>query len=160
MQIIANKVVAIDYKLTDADGQLLDQSDPADPLYYLHGVGQIIPGLEEELDGKLQGDEFQVTVPAESAYGIKDPELVRVIPIDMFEDPQQLEPGLQFDLEDDQEVFLFTIIEVNDDEVVADGNHELAGLDLTFNVTVKEVRDATPEEIDHGHAHGPDMEPH
>ena len=78
----------------------------------------------------------------------------------MFDDPKTLEPGLQFDLEDDDGVFLFTIIEVKEDEIIADGNHELAGMTLTFDVTVREVRDASQEEIDHGHAHDPNMEPH
>ena len=160
MQITENKVVAIDYRLTDMDGVLIDQSPESDPLYYLHGVGHIIPGLEEELDGKSVGDQFEITVDPESGYGHKDPELVRAIPLEMFEEPEMLEPGLQFDLEDESGIYLFTISEINENEVVADGNHELAGMTLTFKVTVREIRDASEEEIEHGHAHYPDMQVH
>lgn len=160
MQISENKVVAIDYRLTDDGGELIDQSDESDPLCYLHGVGEIIPGLENELNGKSVGDQFEVTIEPEEAYGMKDPELVRAIPKELFEDPDVLKPGLQFDLQDENGVFLFTITEVSEEEVVADGNHELAGMRLTFNVTVRDIRDATAEEIEHGHAHGPNMEPH
>jgi len=160
MQITENKVIAIDYKLTDDQGELIDQSEASDPLYYLHGAGQIIPGLEEELEGKSQGDSFTVTIDAENAYGTREEELVRSIPKDMFEDAEMLEVGLQFELEDDEGVYLFTITEVNEDDVVADGNHDLAGMRLTFEVKVGEVRDATEEELEHGHAHYPGMESH
>ena len=160
MQITENTVVALDYKLTDDEGALIDQSQDGTPLFYLHGVGQIIPGLESRLEGKSAGDRLQVTLPPEEGYGQRDPELIRSIPLDMFEEPEKLEAGLQFDLEDETGVYLFTIQEVREGEVVADGNHELAGMNLTFDVTIREVREASAEEVEHGHAHGPDMEPH
>lgn len=177
MQIADKTVVAIDYKLKDENGEIIDQSQAGQPLYYLHGIGQIVPGLEDSLNGKSAGDEFTVTLDPDHAYGHRDPELVRAIPIDMFDEPESLKPGLQFDMPfemleegddepseneefDEEDFLLFTIIEVKDSEVIADGNHELAGMKLTFDVKVQDVREATPEELDHGHAHGPDMEPH
>ena len=176
MQIADKTVVAIDYKLTDPNGDVLDKSEPGQPLYYLQGAGQIVPGLETSLNGKSVGEEVTVTLDPENAYGPRDPELIRSIPREMFDEPDALEPGLQFDMPldfddeaqedadeddfDDEDFMLFTIMEVKDDEIIADGNHELAGIRLTFEVKVCEIREASDEELEHGHAHGPDMEPH
>lgn len=154
MQVAANAVVAFDYVLTAPDGKVIDSNEGAGPLAYIHGQGQIIPGLEAALEGRTTGDAFQVTVPPEKAYGVRDSALVQVVSRDMFESVNELEVGMRFraSLEDGEHVF--TIVGLDDKQVTIDGNHPLAGTTLKFDVKVVEVRAATPEELDHGHVHG------
>ena len=158
MQIGKNKVVAIDYTLTNPAGEVLDTSQGAEPLTYLHGVGGIIPGLERALEGKSAGEQVKVTVPPEQAYGVREEALVQDLPRKMFGDPgRPITPGMQFQGRTDRGTHVVTIVGVSTDgeTVRIDANHALAGQTLVFDVKVVDVRDATQEEIDHGHAHGP-----
>ncbi|BCN93479.1 peptidyl-prolyl cis-trans isomerase [Thiomicrorhabdus immobilis] len=154
MKIENNKVVQIKYVLTDAEGNQLDASGD-EPLAYLHGNHNLIPGLEAELTDKQAGDKFTATIPAEEAYGPVQEHLVQSgVPIDMFQGVESLEVGMRFEAQSEQGFHSVVITEVNEETVTVDGNHEMAGMDLTFEIEVVDVRDATEEEIAHGHAHG------
>ena len=154
MQIEQNSVVTLHYTLKDNDGNIIDQSDDGSFLY-LHGAMNIIPGLENALAGKSAGDEFSVTVSPEEGYGAKDPERIQEVPKEMFENADEIKPGVQFHAQGpDGQAVVVTVIEVKDDAVLIDGNHALAGVDLNFSVTVVDVREATEEEVSHGHVHG------
>ena len=155
MQISTNKVVAIDYTLTDDSGTVLDSSADGEPLAYLHGVGAIIPGLENALEGKVAGDQVQVHVAPGDGYGDRDENLRQAVPRTHFEGVDDLEVGMQFRVQGDSGPIVITVVEIGEEEVTVDGNHQLAGVPLNFDVTVREVRDATEEELSHGHAHGP-----
>lgn len=160
MKISQNKVVSIDYRLRNDAGDVLDSSEGHGPLTYLHGASNIIPGLERELEGREVGDALQVTVEAADAYGERNPDLMQVVPSSMFEGVEKVEVGMQFQAQTPAGPQIVTIAKVEGDEVTVDGNHPLAGERLHFDVTVREVRDATPEELDHGHAHGPEGHTH
>ena len=151
MQIAVNTVVSIDYTLTNDAGEVLDTSRDGGPLAYIHGKGQIVPGLEKALAGRTQGDNVRVRLDARDAYGERDPDLVQTASRAQFggEEP---EVGLQVRTDDDEQVL--TIVSVEGDVVTLDGNHPLAGVPLTFDVTVVSVRAATKQELVHGHAHG------
>ena len=153
MQVAQDTVVAIDYRLTNDDGEVLDSSSDAEPLSYIHGTGQIVPGLEAALLGRAVGDAFRIRVPAAEAYGERDPELVHTAGRNQFggDDP---EVGMQVRAEGPDGAEVLTIAAVEGDVVTLDGNHPLAGLPLTFEVTVVGVRPATKQELAHGHAHG------
>lgn len=154
MKIENNKVAMIEYVLTDADGNEIDASN-GQPLAYLHGHHNLIPGLERELEGKTVSDKFTVTIPAEDAYGEKMDHLIQEnIPKEMFQGVENLEVGMRFQADSEQGMHSVMISHVTDEHVTVDGNHELAGMDLTFVVEIMGVRDATAEEIEHGHAHG------
>lgn len=155
MQIAENSVVSFDYTLTDPSGQTLDSSEGREPLCYLHGSGGIIPGLERELTGKQAGDQLQVAVEPGEAYGERNDELEQQVPREQFEQADSMEVGMQFRVETPEGPMVFTVIEVADDMVTVDGNHPLAGVPLHFDVTIREVREGTNEEIAHGHVHGP-----
>lgn len=155
MQIAANKAVSIDYTLTNDAGEVLDSSAGGAPLVYLHGAGNIIPGLEKALDGKQAGDELKVSVEPEDAYGEFSAELVAVLGRHMFEGVDELEVGMQFHASGpDGSMQIVTITALDGDEVTVDGNHPLAGQRLTFEVKVVSVRDASDDEVAHGHIHG------
>ena len=155
MQIAANKAVSIEYTLTNEAGEVIDSSVGGAPLAYLHGAANIIAGLEKALEGKQAGDELNVTVEPEEAYGEFRPELVAVLPRNMFEGVDELEVGMQFHASaPDGGMQIVTIRALEGDEVTVDGNHPLAGQALTFQVKVIHVRDATADEIAHGHIHG------
>lgn len=155
MQIEPNSVVTLHYTLKDNDGNLIDQSDDGSFLY-LHGAMNIIPGLEKVLTGKSVGDEFSVTIPPEEGYGHKDPARIQEVPKEMFQDAADIQVGLQFHAQSpDGQAVVVTVKEVKDSAVVIDGNHALAGVDLNFSVKVVDIREASEEEITHGHVHGP-----
>ncbi len=155
MQVTANKAVSIDYTLSNDAGDVLDSSNGGAPLVYLHGAGNIIPGLEKALEGKQQGDEVKVSVEPAEAYGEFNSELVAVLGRHMFEGVDTLEEGMQFHASGpDGSMQIVTIKAVEGDEVTVDGNHPLAGQRLNFEVKVIDVRDANEEEIAHGHIHG------
>ena len=158
MQIEKHTVVTIDYTLTNDQGQVVDTSENNQPLAYLHGTGNIIPGLEEALEGKSSGDEVQVSIPPEKAYGERDDELKQVVPRDRFEGVEQLEPGMQFQAQTEGGVRIVTVSAVEGDDVTVDANHPLAGETLHFEVAVRDVREASSEEIEHGHVHDGDTE--
>lgn len=155
MSIIANDtVVSFHYTLTNGEGEVLDKSN-GEPLAYLHGHHNIIPGLESEMTGKGVGDKFSVTVAPEDAYGEYLAEAVQEVPRANFQGVDNIQVGMQFQSQtDDGHVMLVTVKEVNDEVVIVDGNHPLAGVTLTFDVEIAEVRPATADEIAHGHAHG------
>lgn len=157
MQIADDKVVGIHYTLTNDAGQTLDSSHQREePLTYLHGHGNIIPGLEKALLGKASGDKLSVTVSPEEGYGERHEGLIQQVPASAFEGADgNLEPGMQFQAQTETGPRLFTITQVEGDQVTIDGNHPLAGETLNFDVEVTEVRDATDEEKQHGHVHGP-----
>ncbi|MFM2005598.1 MAG: hypothetical protein RLZZ09_1253 [Pseudomonadota bacterium] len=155
MQIVNNKVVSIHYKLTNDAGDILDSSEGQEPLAYLHGLGNIIPGLENALSGRALGDKFSVTVAPADGYGERDNEMVQSVPKSAFQGVDQILPGMQFQAQSPEGMQLVTVIDVDGDEVILDGNHPMAGITLTFDVEVTEIRDATAEELEHGHVHGP-----
>lgn len=157
MQIEKHRVVSIDYELTDSDGQVIDSSSGSEPLAYLHGVGGIIPGLESALEGKTSGEQLKVSIEPADAYGERQDELQQVVTRDQFGENAELEVGMRFRVPREQGgELVVTIVDLNDENVTVDGNHPLAGETLHFDVTVRDVREATEEEIEHGHAHHPD----
>lgn len=154
MQIAANSVVHFHYTLTNAAGEQLDSSAGQEPLAYLHGAGNIIPGLESALLGKQVGDKLNVTVAPEEAYGPIKEELVQDVDRANFEGIDQIEPGMQFMAQTPWGQQPVTVVKVEGDVITLDGNHPLAGETLTFDVEVMEVRAASEEELSHGHVHG------
>ncbi|GHU72840.1 peptidyl-prolyl cis-trans isomerase [Spirochaetia bacterium] len=153
MNITKNRVVSIDYTLKDDKDQLLDTTSGAEPLEYLHGYGNIIPGLERALEGKAQGDKLSVKVLAADAYGLRDDKLVTTVPLDRFDGADAVEEGMQFEAQTPDGYRVVTVTKVDGEQVTIDGNHPLAGLDLNFDVTVAAVREANAEELAHGHVH-------
>lgn len=154
MQIADNCVVAIHYKLTDDDGQVIDSSEGQAPLAYLHGHQGIIPGLEKELTGKAAGDQMTVVVPPEEGYGDVNPDLIQQVPHEAFQGVEQIQPGMQFEVRGENGAGQVVVVrEVSDAGVTIDGNHPLAGQQLNFDVTVDSVRAGTEEELQHGHVH-------
>lgn len=151
MQIKKNSVVSFHYTLNDGDGKLLDTSAGKDAFAYIHGGGMIVPGLEERLEGAKAGDSMQVQVEASKGYGDIDPNLLQRVPLDKF-GGQQVEEGMQFQTPDHR---VWSVLEVKDGVVVINGNHPLAGVTLHFSVEITDVREATADELSHGHVHGP-----
>lgn len=155
MQIATNTVVTIDYTLKDDAQSVLDTSEGQEPLSYIHGIGNLIPGLEKALAGKSEGDRVQVTVPPEEAYGDRDEALLQAIPRERFERANEIEVGMQFHTQSDDGMQVVTVVGVDGDNITIDGNHPLAGKTLHFDVEIVGVREASAEEISHGHVHGP-----
>lgn len=153
MQIAKNTVVSIDYTLTDASGAVLDSSRGSQPLDYLHGSGNIIPGLEEALEGRTAGDTLKVVVPPEKGYGPRNEGLLQKVPRKMFNDGQEIKPGMHFHAEAEHGGHTVTVTHVDPENVTVDANHPLAGMTLNFDVNVVKVRAATAEELSHGHVH-------
>ncbi len=156
MQIAKDKVVTIDYTLMDGQGTVLDSSQDDEPLSYIQGAGSIIPGLEAALEGKSIGEALQVTIAPDQAYGERDEALMQTVSRDSFEGADQLEAGMRFRVQSDSGLQVITVVAVQGDAVTIDGNHPLAGVTLNFDVTIRGVRDATGEELSHGHVHGPE----
>ncbi len=157
MKIAKDKVVGIHYTLTDDNNNVLDSSQGKAPLSYLHGHGNLIPGLEAELEGKQVNDSLKVSIQPENAYGAYNNELVFAVDRTSFSDPDDIEIGVQVQgqMAEGEPPTLLTVIEVNEDKIVLDGNHPLAGQTLNFDVKVVELREGSAEEISHGHVHGP-----
>lgn len=160
MQIEKNKVVGIDYTLTDDKGKVLDSSEGLEPLCYLHGADNIITGLERALEGQEVGAELQVLVTPEDGYGDRDESLMQEIPKEEFDEIEDLEVGMEFEVETEEGPRVILITEIGDEVVTVDGNHPFSGINLSFKVAVREIRKATEEELEHGHAHGPGDDPH
>ncbi|MGZ4981008.1 MAG: FKBP-type peptidyl-prolyl cis-trans isomerase, partial [Methylobacter sp.] len=154
MQVADNMAVSIHYTLTNDDGEVLDSSKGDDALVYLHGTGNIIPGLEAALTGKAVGDKFNVRIEAKDAYGEQHDEMIQVIPRSMFEGIDELDVGMMFHADVSSGSGEVTIVKIDGDDITIDGNHPLAGMALTFDVEVVDVRPATKEEAEHGHIHG------
>ncbi len=150
MQISQNTVVSIDYTLTGDDGQVIDTSEGREPLVYLHGHQNIIPGLEKAIEGAAEGDELEVNVEPEEGYGPYRDELVQDVPHDAFAGIDKVEPGMSFRAESDAGPMTVVVREVGDDAITVDGNHMLAGKVLNFKVAIKGVREATESEVEQG----------
>ncbi|MGQ9425926.1 FKBP-type peptidyl-prolyl cis-trans isomerase [Gilvimarinus sp. F26214L] len=149
-----NSVVNIHYELTDDEGNVLDSSKGSEPLAYLHGAGNIIPGLEKALAGKTSEDSFKVRIEPGEGYGEVMPELIQTLPRSVFQGVDSVEVGMNFEAQaPDGQVQRVRVKDVDGDEVTIDANHPLAGVALNFDIDVVEVRDATEEEIAHGHVH-------
>ena len=150
-----NQVVQFHYTLKDDEGNIIDQSPEGQPLAYLHGYQNIIPGLEAQLVGKAVGDKFTASVEPADAYGEFDDAAVQEVPRENFQGVDNIQAGLQFQSQtEDGHVMLVTVKDVQDDMVIVDANHPLAGKKLHFDVEIADIREATPEELQHGHAHG------
>ena len=155
MQITTNHVVTLNYTLKDNDDNILDKSDDGS-FCYLHGASNIIPGLENALVGKISGDSFSVTIQPEEAYGIHDETKAQDVPRSMFPPEQEIKADMQFNAQGpDGQTVVVTVKQVEGETVTVDGNHPLAGVTLNFEVIVMDIRDATAEELEHGHVHGP-----
>jgi FKBP-type peptidyl-prolyl cis-trans isomerase SlyD len=155
VQIEKNRVVSLHYTLRDEQGSVIDSSSGRGPLSYLHGKGNIIPGLEQALAGKAAGDKLDVTVAPEEGYGARDERLVQIVPRSKFGEVAELAPGMQVRTTGPRGPRIVTVTRVDRDFVTVDANHPLAGRTLHFSVEVAEVRKATHEEVSHGHVHGP-----
>jgi FKBP-type peptidyl-prolyl cis-trans isomerase SlyD len=150
MNIANNRVVSINYTLTNAQSQILDTTG-VEPFSYLHGHQNIIPGLEKALDGKSRGDSFTIHIPAAEAYGERSEKLVTTVPLDRFSGADSVREGMQFHAETpDGDVQLITVTAVEDNVVTIDGNHPMAGQDLNFDVSVVDIREASEEELQQG----------
>ncbi len=154
MQIAERSVASFHYTLTNDAGDVLDSSEGREPLAYLHGVGNIVPGLEREMAGHVAGDSFKVDVAPEDGYGGYIDELVQVVPRKSFEGVADLAVGMQFQAQTGQGPIAVVVTEIEGDNVTVDGNHPLAGETLHFAVEIVEVRAASAEELQHGHVHG------
>ncbi len=153
MNIDKNSVVTLHYEMYDANDQLIDKTE--EPIAYLHGgYDGIFPLVEEALHGKAVGDEVDVTLAPDDAFGEQEPELIRIEPVDIF--PVEVEVGMMFEADDPAtgDVMVYRVTDVADGKAVVDGNHPLAGMKIRFKAKVAEIRAALAEEIDHGHVHG------
>jgi len=160
MQIEDKKIVVINYTLTMDDGEVLDQSNDGS-FAYLHGAENIVQGLEKALLGKKVGDKATVKVTPDEGYGERNEEMIQVVGKDMFESDAELEVGTQFHAEGPEgHPIMITVSAIDGDDVTIDGNHRLAGVNLNFDVMVVDIKDASEEEISHGHVHGPDGHHH
>ena len=149
-----NLVVSMHYRLTDASGEVLDSSEGSDPLNYLHGAGNIIPGLEQALVGKVEGDSLQVQVEPADGYGELNPEFIQVVDRAAFQGVETVDVGMAFEARGpDGAAQRIVVAAVEGDQVTVDANHPLAGQQLNFDVQVVGVRAATEEEVAHGHVH-------
>ena len=153
MQISDGKAVQIDYTLRNDAGEVLDSSEGRQPLAYLQGAGNIIPGLEAALEGKGAGDTLSVSIPPAQGYGEREDARTLTVGLSQFQDPKQAQLGAQFGTQTDQEAHMATVTAVVGDQVTLDLNHPLAGETLHFDVEVVDVKEASEEEQAHGHVH-------
>ena len=151
MQITKHKVASIHYTLTDNEGKILDSSSGREPLTYIQGIGNLIPGMEEGLEGKSKGEKLSLKISPEKGYGIKDEALTQRVPRTAF-GGQEVKVGMQFQTNQGGVV---TVTHVGLSEITVDANHPLAGVELNFAVEIMDIRFATENEIAHGHVHGP-----
>ncbi len=151
MQIADQKVVVIHYKLTDSEGQVIDSSEGQEPMPYLHGDANIVPGLEKEPDGKVTGDKINTVVAPEDGYGQKDANLVQELPSSSFGGVDEIKVGMEFHAQTENGMQVVEVIDVTDDTVTIDGNHPLADQELHFEIKVVATREASADEIAQGH---------
>ena len=154
MTITNNSAVTFHYTLTDTEGAQLDSSEGQEPLAYLHGHNNIIPGLENALEGKTAGDSLEVSIAPAEGYGEVVAEMIQEVPRSSFDGIEDIQPGMQFQAETNQGPVPVVITAVSEESVTVDGNHPLAGKTLNFAVTVESVREASADELEHGHIHG------
>jgi len=160
MQISKNSVVTLNYTLKNDQGEILDESHD-DSFLYLHGSGGIIPGLEGQLEGKAVGEEFSAHIEPADGYGERDDSMVQVVPRDMFDKEHPIQEGIQFHAESPEgDMLTVTVTKIDGNDITVDGNHPLAGIALNFDIKIAAIREASTEEIEHGHAHGPDGHHH
>lgn len=153
MQIADNHVVTLHYAVKTQNGDLIDESKSSEPLAFIQGSKFMIAGLEDALYGKQKGEKFEITVGPEQAYGDRQDQLVQEVPANMFEG-MEIEVGMSFRATTDQGEQSVIIIDKDDDNVTVDGNHPLSGMTLMFDVSIEDVREASNEELEHGHVHG------
>lgn len=155
------KIVSLNYVLTSSDGEIIDQSEEGEPLLYLHGASNIVPGLENALTGRQVGERLKVAVPPSEGYGERAGTGPQAFERDYFPTEMEIVPGMQFMAQgDDGMPIPLWVADVDDTHIFLDANHPLAGETLHFEVEVLDVRDATPEELEHGHPHGADGHHH
>jgi FKBP-type peptidyl-prolyl cis-trans isomerase SlyD len=154
MQITKNVVALIHYTLKDDNGEVIDKSQEGTPMPYLHGHGNLIPGLEGELEGKKLGDKLSARIEPKDAYGVRNDEMIQDVPRAQLPEDVDIQPGMQFQAQGEGGVNVVTVVGVEDGQVRLDGNHPLAGVTLNFEVEIAEVREASAEELQHGHVHG------
>jgi len=155
MQIAADRVVTIHYTLKDETGEVLDSSAGGEPLAYIQGHGNLVPGLEKALEGKEGGTALTVTLSPADGYGVRDAKLVQRVPRRSIQGSGDIRKGMQFQARTEDGMRVFTVTGLAGDMVTLDGNHPLADRTLHFEVEVVSVREATTEELEHGHVHGP-----
>jgi FKBP-type peptidyl-prolyl cis-trans isomerase SlyD len=161
MSITENKVVSIHYKLVNAaNGDLIESSKGNSAMAYLHGANNLIPGLETSLEGKNVGDEFQVTIAPKDGYGEHNPEAVHQVPLTELKDLEKIEVGMVLTAQTESGAANLQVTALSETEATVDANHPLAGKTLIFSVSVEAIRDASEEELQHGHAHGPEGHQH
>lgn len=152
MEIQKGRVVGMHYTLRNEEGEIIDTSDGREPLQFLQGYGNIIPGLESELEGKKLGDALDVVVEPENGYGVRHDQLIQKVPREAFQ-VDDLQVGMQFQAQTEQGPVPIRVVAIEGEEVTIDGNHELAGVRLHFAVSIESVREASEEELAHGHVH-------
>jgi len=153
MKISKNSVVVMHYAVSDSEGTLIDSSYDDKPMAIIQGTGYLIPGLEDALEGHKADDKFEVAVSCEQAYGPRHDEYVQTVPKEALAGVEDLAVGTQLRATTDDGEQTVIVIDVQDDTITVDGNHPLAGIDLNFDVEILEVREATAEELEHGHVH-------
>jgi len=153
MKISKDSVVTIDYTLKDNSGAVLDTSADREPLSYIQGAGAIIPGLENALEGKQKGESLSVTLASKDAYGDYDESLIVTVPKDKLQVDAEIKVGMQFQTQTQYGPRILIVKAIEGNDIKLDGNHPLAGQELNFDVFIKEVREATKEELEHGHVH-------
>lgn len=154
MKIEHGKVAIIHYSLKNEAGDTIDSTQDQDPMGYLHGHNNLMPGLEAALEGKGQGDKFSVNLAPEDAFGPHNKEQIQEVPKEQFADLKDLTPGMHLQVKGPQGTEIVTVVTITDDTVTVDFNHPLAGQTLLFEIEVMDVREATEEEVQHGHVHG------
>jgi len=155
VSIKKDSVVTFNYTLKDDGGEVIDSSAPGEPLAYLHGHGNLVPGLERELEGKSAGEQLSVKVTAADGYGERNKDLIQKIPRRSLKGINKITVGMRLHAQTQEGPRAVTVTAVTGDMVTIDGNHPLAGKNLNFDIELVEVRDATEEELAHGHVHGP-----
>lgn len=155
MSIQKGQVVSFHYTLRDPEGVVVDSSEGANPLTYLHGQGHIIAGLESKIEGRNAGDKFDAVIDPKDAYGEPNPHLIQIVPKSGFEGDDELQVGIQVEVETEKGPRIALVSKIEGNEVTLDMNHPLAGLQLFFQIEITDVRPATSDELAHGHVHGP-----
>ena len=154
MKVAKSKVVTLEFTLKDDQGHVIETSDRTEPIIYLHGYDNLIPGLEKALENRENGDSFTVTIPPEQGYGLRDERLVMVVDKSELGIDEKIEIGMELEAHTEDNMQVFYVTAINGNSVTLDGNHPLSGITLVFSVKVTDIRDATKEEIKHEHVHG------
>lgn len=156
MTIAENKVVTLEFTVKNAEtGDLIESSQGSEPLVYLHGFNNLVPGLETELVGKTVGESYDVTVSPEEGYGVRDESLVQQVPREAFQGIENIDVGMAFTADGPQGPVVVEVTAIEGDTITIDANHPLASIPLAFSGEIKDIRDASAEELEHGHVHGP-----